>query len=86
MKLKIYSVYDNKVGVFNRPFFSRSDQEAVRAFAFNGKQDRFMSDNSSDYDLFFMGEFDDESGDFCIEVHRNLGNLSSFIKKEEANA
>lgn len=86
MILKMYSVYDNKVGVWNRPFFSRSDQEAVRAFVFNGRQDRFMIDNASDYDLFFLGEFNDESGDFMIEDHRNLCNLSSFIKKEVDNA
>ena len=86
MILKAYSVYDNKVGVWNRPFFSRSDAEALRAFAFNGRSDKFMSENSSDYDLFYLGDFNDEVGLLNMEVRQNLGNLSSFIKKEEGNA
>lgn len=82
MTLNIYSVFDNKAGIYARPFFARDDAEAIRAFAYNGKTDNFMKSNLADYDLFKLGSFDDLSGDISIDCRKNLANLASLIKEE----
>lgn len=61
--MKVFSVYDVKVGAFLAPFFCRAEGEAVRAFvnAVNAPDHDFMR-FPEDYSLFALGEFDEESG------------------------
>ena len=63
MTQKAFSIRDSKAGVFNTPFFQKSIGEAERSF------DKLTKDSSSmvyqypdDYDLYYIGEYDDQSG------------------------
>lgn len=63
MKLQMYSVRDAKASVFHPPYFNRSHGEAERNF------DQLVNDPKSvqcqypeDWDLYHLGEYDDESG------------------------
>lgn len=82
MKLRAYSIYDNKVMSFNAPFYAATDGAAVRSF-----QDLAQDLNTSvgrhprDYSLFCVGEFDDTTGyleaktprEFIVEAHALVG-------------
>ena len=78
MKLNIYSVFDNKVGVYARPFFARSDAEAMRAFKYNSVVDEFMKSNAVDYDLVALGSFDDHTAAIDYTGVRSIVNLASL--------
>lgn len=63
MKLKVFSVRDEKVEAFMTPFYGRARGEAMRSFlnavADEGHQ---FAKNADDYVLYEIGEFDDQSG------------------------
>lgn len=82
MKLKIYSVYDNKTGIYARPFFARSDAEAERAFQYNGSTDPFMRSNAVDYDLVYLGEFDDQTA-IITPAKNSFVSLSALVTAEK---
>lgn len=63
MILRIFTVYDAAVNAFMTPFFARSKGEAIRSFtqAVNDEKSQFNA-NPSDYGLWYLGDFDDDSG------------------------
>lgn len=65
MITQCFSVRDTAVGAFLPPFFTRSKGEAIRSFseACNNAEHQFAK-HASDYTLFFLGAFDDNSGLF----------------------
>jgi len=58
MKQNLYSIYDNVACVFNKPFVEVNDASAKRAF----QHALISSPDTRDYDLYYIGEFDDASG------------------------
>lgn len=63
--MKIYSVKDIKAGVFSTPFFQRNDVTAVRAFKNEVNattQTSLLSSNPEDFELHYLGEFDERKG------------------------
>lgn len=63
MILKMYTVRDSKAEIFNPPFFQRSAGEALRAFsATANNKETTIYQNPEDYDLYYLGEYDDVSG------------------------
>lgn len=81
-KLKVFAVRDQKAESFvQQPFFCLQTGQAVRGFidAVNDKQTEIYA-HPSDYELFEIGEFDQETG-FLIPREKGvqpLGNGSSF--------
>lgn len=65
MLLKVFSVYDVKVGAYLPPLFFRSKLEAIRAFssAVADSQHQFCQ-HPEDYTLFELGEWDDGDAKF----------------------
>lgn len=62
-KLVICSVFDTKVGSFAAPFTCRSRGEAIRSFEDACQDDKMpFKLHPDDYQLFCLGEFDDQSG------------------------
>lgn len=63
MRLKAFSVFDEKAGAFMPPFFSTAVGQAVRSFG-DGvrREDSPLSRHPEDYRLYLVGEFDDEKG------------------------
>lgn len=65
MKLQCYSVRDAAVGSFLQPFYCRSKGEAIRSFGDAVSTDNHQfSKHASDFTLFFVGVFSEESGAF----------------------
>lgn len=61
--LKIFSVRDTKVSSFSKPFTTKNEIEASRAFyvAVNDRECQ-VSQFPEDFDLFLLGEFDEVTG------------------------
>lgn len=69
---QMYAVRDTGARLYGNPFFSVRDEVAVRDFsqAVNDPQSA-MYHAPEDFALYWLGSFDDESGDFvCAEPKR----------------
>lgn len=67
MRYKIFSIRDRAADVFSQPWFFPSKGVAIRSFGdeINKKDSGSnLSAHPEDFDLYFLGEFDDESGTF----------------------
>jgi len=64
MKLKVYAIYDSKIEAFKQPFFSPNRNAALRMWdrLANDKQNDMIGAYPSDFTLFEIGEWDDNSG------------------------
>jgi len=69
MNQKVYSIYDTKGEFYTRPFYCKTAGEAERIFQ------QLVNDEKStifqfptDFDLFFLGEFDEISGKLIPET------------------
>ena len=71
MKSLMFSVYDSCAGFYDRPFVSRDDASAVRAFGdIACDAEHPIGKHPEHYSLFRVGSFDDHSGlvESCIVV------------------
>lgn len=71
-KLVIVAVKDSAVGAFAKPVFFPSRGAAVRAFqdeVNRAAQDNQLYQHPEDFELFHLGEYDDELAQFHILVH-----------------
>lgn len=63
MLLKAFSIRDTKAEVFNTPFFQKTHGEAERAFKrLTADQQSMIAQYPEDYDLYYIGEYDDQTG------------------------
>lgn len=84
MRLKIYSIRDGKGDFFNTPFFQRTTGEAERTFENLTKDTAtFVSKYPDDYDLFYIGDFDDQTGQITNLVSPvHICKANSLINKQ----
>ncbi|AJK28233.1 putative nonstructural protein [Eel River basin pequenovirus] len=90
MKHKIVSVYDSAAAVYNKPFPVGTTALAVRGFV-----DALMAPDSdlakhpTDYSLFIVAEFDDNTGTFTSveppECLAKAHELLAEIRNQEHN-
>lgn len=65
MLLKIFTIRDSKGEFYGQPFFQKSHGEAERSFrtlTTDGKST--VNQYPEDFDLYYLGEYDDQSGKF----------------------
>lgn len=69
MRYKIVCVRDRVADVFGQPSFVLSIGAAVRSFGdqINQKDGNPLSAHAEDFDLFQLGEFDDQTAEFHCE-------------------
>lgn len=81
MKIKIFSVYDAKAEAFLQPFFAKATGQAIRSFtsAVNQPDHEFFR-HAADYTLFYIGEFDEDTGtvEGLKNGNENLGNAITY--------
>lgn len=79
----IYCVFDSKTKLFGNPFTSIRQESAVRDFGYAANQkDNEICRYASDYALYFIGTFDDESGK-CETLDQPQHIVSAFQLKSE---
>lgn len=72
---KIVSVRDRQADAYNRPIFVPTTGLAIRSFSDEINRvspDNPMNTHPEDYELFLLGEFDDESAIFENLAHPQL--------------
>lgn len=63
MLIGIYSIYDEVAKLYAQPFFFQNDNLAIRAFKNECERpESNLKANPSDYKLYKIGEYDDETG------------------------
>lgn len=83
MKKFMYSVFDKQAKLFSLPFNEVNDSAAIRSFKLAISHDgTLLHDCPQDYDLYRVGSFDDENGEFTNDVSR-LYNGFSEVKSDE---
>lgn len=83
MVQKVYSIRDAKAEYFTQPFFKKTHGEAERDFTMLC-QDEKSSINKfpEDYDLYFIGEYDDQSGKMSpLETPQHIVKAVQVISK-----
>lgn len=82
MVLKTFSIYDTKAEAYLPPFFCSTAGVAIRNFeaAANDQGHQFHK-HASDYCLFELGTFDDQTGQLeMLKAPISLGLAMTFIK------
>lgn len=80
MQLRVFSIFDSKVGAYAQPFYSRTTAEAIRSVteALNDPQST-LSKYPHDFILFDLATYDDQTGQFSSNAApMSLGVLSEF--------
>lgn len=84
MILKVYSIFDSKIGSYLAPFFPQAKGAAIRAFteALNDPNHQF-SKYPEDFTLFELGEWDDATASFTSHLTPlSVGTGLEFKSKE----
>lgn len=82
MKYKMVTIRDRAADVFGIPSFVLSFGAAVRSFGdeINKKDGSPLSQHPDDFDLFELGEYDDETGEFLGHVPRQIAVGKDMVK------
>lgn len=82
MQFKMFSVCDTKAQIFHVPFYKQTTTEAERDFSNLVNDERTtISKNPEDFDLFIVGEYDDQTGKVtCPQTPTHLVK-GVFLKK-----
>ncbi len=83
MKHKLFVIHDSKAQAFLQPWFLQTEGMAMRAFAdcVNDPENNFGR-HPEDYNLFIIGEWDDQTGHATTYPPEALGNGITFITPE----
>jgi len=86
MIVKVYAIFDKKVGTFMMPFNASHAQIALRSFeqALNSK-DTVFNTYPEDFSLWQLGDFNDETGEYS-KSHAHIGEGCEFVKRVELNS
>ncbi|QXP08276.1 MAG: nonstructural protein [Arizlama microvirus] len=74
MLLKAFAVRDGKAEYYMNPFFQKTMGEAERSFrSLVNDEKSIVHQYPEDYDLYFLGEYDDQTGKFSpLEAPQHL--------------
>lgn len=78
--LKIYSLFDNKVKTYGHPLFYLTAEEMLNALKDFVNNTRSVNINPIDFDLFFLGEYDQNTGKLTPQKEpEHLINLATLV-------
>lgn len=82
MKLKVYSVYDEKAKAFNQPFYQNNAGQASRSFGDSvSKPESTVAKHAADFRLYEIGDFDDETGKIVsYEMPIFITSATDFVR------
>lgn len=67
MRYKVLAIRDRAIDSYGQPFYSSSVGGAVRSFSDEinrSAENNQLNKHPEDFDLFLLGEFDDQTGEF----------------------
>lgn len=85
MILKAYSFLDTKTGIFSTPFYFLHEGQAIRAAIDIGSDlSTSVGRHPADYHLYFIGEFDDNTGLYSVVGPVGMGAVIAFLPVKAA--
>jgi len=83
---KFYSLYDTKVSTFGNPFCAQSDGAAVRmVIDAAGDPNTMLHKHPVDFVLYYLGTFDEDTGEVSGSKLNSLGTVATLTRKETTN-
>ena len=83
MMMKLYSMFDNKVDIFNKPIFVKDEEEMKRFISLVGELKEI---NPIDYEVYELGEFDTDSGKFSeLAAPKHLYSVGQLMNMKIEN-
>lgn len=84
MKVIVVAVFDRAMSAFNRPFYVQARGLAVRSFADEvNRPDGELGKHPADYELWQLGTWDDETGEFeGFKSKSRIALGSDFVRKD----
>lgn len=82
--MEVFSVFDTKAESYLQPFFAANRALALRSFsdAANNASSQFAK-HASDFVLFRIGTWDDQTATFESCAPENLGNAAQYKDSEQ---
>lgn len=82
MKTRLYAIYDVKAAFYTAPYSIMTDQMAIRAFdnTINDPSNQMIYNHPEDFTLYFIGDYDDTSGEVIASPVQSLANGLQFKK------
>jgi hypothetical protein len=83
MNLFVVSVKDRAADVFNRPFFVPHRNVAIRDFTDEVNRsavDNQLNKHPDDFDLYLLGEFNDNTGEFVMDTPQVLVRAKDVVQ------
>lgn len=80
MTVKVFAVFDVKVGAYQAPFVAGAVGQAVRMFgdAVQNRESPFNK-HPEDYRLFLLGEFEDSTGRLTASEPQLISEAVAFV-------
>lgn len=83
MKSQVFSVYDARAQIFHPPFLTHNQFTAQRMIAdVVNSPDHSFHRHPADYQLFELGEFDDQTGLYVTHQAKPICVLDELLRKE----
>ena len=76
MEFLVYAVKDELTGVFYAPMYFKTEVEAARYFKTQMNNTPNCKYNASDYAIYKLGTFNEETGVFTSNVSKEIGGRS----------
>lgn len=74
----LYSIFDKATRKFGFPIVSESDVAIKRTLA-DGLKQSAVSAHPDDYELYYLGKFDDRTGEISIDVVSKVCNMTELF-------
>jgi len=83
MKVIVVAVFDRALGGFNRPFYVQARGLALRSFQDElNRPDSELAKHPADYELWQLGTWDEESGEFeGYKAKQRIALGSDLVKR-----
>ena len=84
----VCAVFDSAIQAFGQPFFVAGVGAAIRSFTDEVNrpaQDNALANHPSDFELWCLGEFDDEKGEFLVGENRRMLVRGKDVVKSDSS-
>jgi hypothetical protein len=83
----MYAIFDRCSGVYDRPFPSRADAEALRSFSqIANDSSHPIGQSPEDFTLFNIGTYDDNDGDLSGSAPVKVANGAEVLERGKSDA
>ena len=75
MKIEIFAIHDSKAEAYMQPFFTQATGVAIREFTkLSNDETHPIGQNPTDYTLFYLGTWDQWTGDIKGDIPKAVVN------------